>query len=120
MRLPTVRGAGARWPASPHWFVLHTLLPQTHALRTVATLLQAVLALLLVWIEPRAGTAPVLLVMLVAQAQAGMTWPPLRVLLLALVLNAGMYAVVSARRLRSRLVKPTRISLEASRFRCSL
>ncbi|RNK39059.1 two-component sensor histidine kinase, partial [Xanthomonas vasicola pv. vasculorum] len=32
------------------------------------------------------------LVMLVAQA--GMTWPPLRVLLLALVLNAGMYAVL--------------------------
>ncbi|WP_184369424.1 MULTISPECIES: sensor histidine kinase [Xanthomonas] len=73
-------------------FVLHTVLPQALALRTVATLLQAVLALLLVWMEPRAGTAPVLLVMLVAQA--GMTWPPSRVLLLALVLNAGMYALL--------------------------
>ncbi|MXV49165.1 sensor histidine kinase [Xanthomonas sp. LMG 8993] len=71
---------------------LHTVLPSLHALRTVATLLQAVLALLLVWMEPRVGTAPVLLVMLVAQA--GMTWPPVRVLLLALVLNAGMYALL--------------------------
>ncbi|UOT00726.1 sensor histidine kinase [Xanthomonas arboricola] len=73
-------------------FLLHTVLPSLHALRTVATLLQAVLALLLVWMEPRAGTAPVLLVMLVAQA--GMTWPPVRVLLLALALNAGMYALL--------------------------
>ncbi|OOW83135.1 histidine kinase [Xanthomonas axonopodis pv. clitoriae] len=94
--MPDASAHGAwRWGALAGFtalFVLHTVLPQTHALRTVATLLQAVLALLLVWIEPRAGTAPVLLVMLVAQA--GMTWPPLRVLLLALALNAGMYAVL--------------------------
>ncbi|CAG2082368.1 sensor histidine kinase [Xanthomonas euroxanthea] len=73
-------------------FLLHTVLPPLHALRTVATLLQAAMALLLVWMEPRAGTAPVLLVMLVAQA--GMTWPPARVLLLALALNAGMYVLL--------------------------
>ncbi|WP_248842356.1 histidine kinase, partial [Xanthomonas euvesicatoria] len=94
--MPDASAYGAwRWGALAGFtalFVVHTVLPQTHALRTVATLLQAALALLLVWMEPHAGTAPVLLVMLVAQA--GMTWPPLRVLLLALVLNAGMYAVL--------------------------
>ncbi|MEG8065326.1 sensor histidine kinase [Xanthomonas hortorum pv. gardneri] len=73
-------------------FLLHSLLRPLPVLRNGALLLQAVLALLLVWMEPHAGTAPVLLVLLVAQA--GMAWPPLRVLPLALALNAGMYAVL--------------------------
>ncbi|PPU37301.1 sensor histidine kinase [Xanthomonas arboricola] len=94
--VPDASPQGAwRWGALAGFtalFLLHTVLPPMHALRNGATLLQAVMALLLVWMEPRAGTAPVLLVMLVAQA--GMTWPPARVLLLALALNAGMYALL--------------------------
>lgn len=86
---------------SPHgalrWLVLgaftvlflgHDLLPWAWS-RHVALVLQAIAALALVWLEPRAGTAPVLLVMVIAAA--AMCWPRWVVALLALVLDIGMY-----------------------------
>ncbi len=73
-------------------FVGHDLLPRPW-LRHAALLVQSASALALVWLEPRAGTAPVLLVVVVAQA--AMHWSRGRVLALALALNAGMYAALA-------------------------
>lgn len=61
--------------------------------RHAALVLMAATALALVWLEPRTGTAPVLLVMVIATA--AMCWPARLVVLLALLLNLGMYAALS-------------------------
>jgi signal transduction histidine kinase len=74
-------------------FVSHDLLPPRWGLRHAALLVQGAAALALIWLEPRVGTAPVLLVVVVAQV--AMCWPRWAVLVFALVLNAGMYAVLA-------------------------
>ncbi|WP_434026823.1 histidine kinase [[Pseudomonas] boreopolis] len=92
--------------ASPHgalrWLLLgafavllhvHELLPSRWHLRHAALLVQGAAAVALIWLEPRAGTAPVLLVVLVAQA--AMRWPRWAVLAFAVVLNTGMYAALA-------------------------
>ncbi len=74
-------------------FVAYDLMTTTR-LRTVTLLLQAALALLLIWLEPRAGTAPVLLVMLVAES--AMAWPRNGVIAFVIALDIGMYLVLTA------------------------
>ncbi len=73
-------------------FVIHDHLSGRNGLRAIAIAAQAVLALLLVWMEPRAGTAPILLVVVIAQL--GMLWPPRRVLIAAVALNAVLYLLL--------------------------
>ena len=55
---------------------------------------QALCALALVWLAPRNGTTPVLLV--VVAAQLGMRWPLRRTLLAMLVLNVAFYVLLRA------------------------
>ena len=55
---------------------------------------QALSALALVWLAPRNGTTPVLLV--VVAAQLGMMWPLRRTLLAMLVLNIAFYLLLRA------------------------
>lgn len=57
-------------------------------------LVQAVCALVLIWLTPRMGVSPVLLVMLVASIASG--WPPRVVIPVALVLNIAMYLILRA------------------------
>ncbi|WJI15775.1 histidine kinase [Pseudoxanthomonas winnipegensis] len=63
-------------------------------LRDAALCVQAALALWLVYLEPRAGTAPVLLVMLVAHA--AMCWRPAVVLAFGVAINVGLYLTLDA------------------------
>ncbi|MCD0244788.1 sensor histidine kinase [Xanthomonas melonis] len=91
--IPSTHG-GWRWVALAGFtvlFLLHDLLPRQYVVRNVSLLLQAALGLGLTALQPRAGTSPVLLVMLVAQL--AMVWPPLRVVAMALAMNAIMYAL---------------------------
>lgn len=73
-------------------FVGRELLPRPW-LRHAALVLQGAAALALIWLEPRAGAAPVLLVVVIATA--AMCWTRGAVLAFALVLNAGMYAALA-------------------------
>ncbi|WP_082028808.1 sensor histidine kinase [Xanthomonas sacchari] len=73
-------------------FVAHDRLKARPVLADAALCVQAVLALWLVYLEPRAGTAPVLLVMLVAHA--AMRWRPAAVLTFGLAVNAGLYLML--------------------------
>lgn len=85
--------AAARWIALAVFcglLLCDDLLPA--AWRTAAILAQATAALALIRLEPGAGTAPVLLVVLVAQA--AMAWAPGRALALVLALNLGMYLLL--------------------------
>ncbi|MEA9865624.1 sensor histidine kinase [Xanthomonas campestris] len=72
-------------------FLFRALLPPRPLPQHAALLVQALLAVALIWLEPRTGTSPVLLVLVAAQA--AMRWQPPQVLALMLVLNAAMYAV---------------------------
>ncbi|MEA9579917.1 sensor histidine kinase [Xanthomonas nasturtii] len=72
-------------------FLLRYLLPPRPLPQRGALLLQALLAVALVWLEPRTGTSPVLLVLVVAQA--AIRWQPPQVLSLMLVINAATYAI---------------------------
>ncbi len=72
-------------------FLLRYLLPPRPLPQRGALLLQALLAVALVWLEPRTGTSPVLLVLVVAQA--AIRWQPPQVLALMLVINAATYAI---------------------------
>ncbi|WP_164274767.1 histidine kinase [Stenotrophomonas sp. B1-1] len=88
-------GAGARWCALGLFlllFALHSQLPTRHGVRLLAAVLQTGLAVAMVALEPRTGTAPILLVALVAQL--GEHWPPRVVLALALPANLAMYLVL--------------------------
>jgi len=88
-------GAPLRWAVLGLFlllFALHSQLPTRHGVRLLAALLQAALAVAMVALEPRTGTAPILLVTLVAQL--GEHWPPRRVAALALAANVAMYAVL--------------------------
>lgn len=88
-------GVGLRWTVLGAFlllFVVHARLPTRHGLRAIAAVLQALLALAVAALEPRTGTAPVLLVVLVAQLAEH--WPPRFVVALALLANVGLYAVL--------------------------
>jgi len=77
-------------------FLLPDLLPVQRGRRVLpyALLVEAACALALVWLAPRGGTAPVLLVVLVAQVALAM--PP-RVTILALAaLNVALYLLLRA------------------------
>ncbi|MBB5886327.1 sensor histidine kinase [Xanthomonas sp. LMG 8992] len=62
--------------------------------RDAALWLEAAAAMVLVWLEPHVGTAPVLLVVVVAQV--ALQWPPRPVLVLALLANLGTFLALSA------------------------
>ncbi|SEM24329.1 Signal transduction histidine kinase [Pseudoxanthomonas sp. GM95] len=68
--------------------------PEYSARRIAVVLLEVACALGLAWLAPRQGTAPVLLVMVVAQLS--MLWPPRVVLVVALLLDAALYVVLRA------------------------
>ncbi len=70
-------------------FIAYDWIKVRPVLRNAALCTQAVLALWLVCLEPRAGTAPVLLVMLVAHA--ALCWRPAVVLSFALAIDVGLY-----------------------------
>lgn len=76
-------------------YLLGELVPQRSRLRALLYGVEAGCALSLVWIAPRTGTAPVLLVILIARL--AVTYPPLRVLLLTVLLNLSVYWVLRAR-----------------------
>jgi len=89
-------------PLAPlHWVLLSLFAVCTvgqhgwpeHSPRRIAVIvLEIACALGLVWLAPRQGTAPVLLVMVIAQLS--MLWPPRVVLVIALLLDAALYAVL--------------------------
>lgn len=98
-------------PAAWRWtaigvFALPLLLSGTvlspPRLRDVLVWLQAGAALALVWMEPRAGTAPVLLVVVVARV--ALVWEPRRVLLMVLLVNLGTFLVLHAAGFRRALL----------------
>lgn len=73
-------------------FVVHGWASMPSRVRAAAAVLQALLAVVLVALQPRTGTAPVLLVVLVAQLAEH--WPPRFVLGVALLANLAVYAVL--------------------------
>lgn len=73
-------------------FVAHGWARLPTRVRAVAAVLQALLAVALIALQPRTGTAPVLLVVLVAQLAEH--WPPRFVLAVALLANLAEYAVL--------------------------
>ncbi|PSM15175.1 sensor histidine kinase [Stenotrophomonas maltophilia] len=92
-----VQGAGARLSQASLGaflllFVVHGWAAMPTRVRALAAVLQAVLAIALVALQPRTGTAPVLLVVLVAQLAEH--WPPRFVLGVALLANLAMYLVL--------------------------
>lgn len=87
--------AAWRWPVAGLFVLLllgYRFLPAPR-LRDAALWLQAVAALALVWLEPSVGTAPVLLVVVVAQV--ALLWEPRRVLALAILANLGTFLLLS-------------------------
>lgn len=66
--------------------------PEFSARRIAMIVLEIACALGLVWLAPHQGTAPALLVMVIAQLS--MLWPPRVVLVIALLLDAALYAVL--------------------------
>lgn len=64
------------------------------ALRACLLLLEPALALALMWLDPRPGTAQVLLVVWITQVATA--WPVRRAMLAALAANVAMYAVFRA------------------------
>ncbi|GAB3387501.1 sensor histidine kinase [Lysobacter fragariae] len=79
-------------------------LVREHARRLETALLwfEAIVALLLVWLAPRVGTAQVLLV--VWTAQIATCWSPRRALLSVLLADAAVYAILVASGLDSPLI----------------
>lgn len=74
-------------------FLWHDLLTSRRGVVSAALLLQAALALALLWTERHVGTVPVLLVVLAGQA--GTVWPPRAVGALLVVMYGSMYAMLS-------------------------
>ncbi|WP_371180697.1 sensor histidine kinase [Xanthomonas sacchari] len=70
--------------------------------RDAALWVEAAAAMALVWLEPHVGTAPVLLVVVVAQV--ALQWPPRPVLALALLANLGTFLALSATGIRHPLL----------------
>ncbi len=70
-------------------FVIYDHLPVRSRWRLVSDVLLALTALALVWLEPRVGTLPVLLVVLIAHLAEH--WPARTVLLSALAVNVCLY-----------------------------
>jgi len=75
-------------------FIAYDWIKGQTVLRDAALCVQAALALWLVYLEPRAGTAPVLLVMLVAHV--AMCWRPPVVLAFGVAINVGLYLTLGA------------------------
>lgn len=73
-------------------FLAYDHLPPRTPLRLASDVVQALLALWLAWLEPRVGTVPVLLVVLVAHLAEH--WPPRVVLATTVVLNVVLYLVL--------------------------
>ncbi len=73
-------------------FLLHDLLPARSVWRVPVDITQAVAALGLLWLIPRTGTAPVLIVVLVAHLASH--WSPRVVLASALLLNLCVYLIL--------------------------
>lgn len=73
-------------------FVVHGWASMPVRVRALAATVQALLAVALVALQPRTGTAPVLLVVLVAQLAEH--WPPRFVLAVAMLANLAVYAVL--------------------------
>ncbi|PII19192.1 two-component sensor histidine kinase [Stenotrophomonas sp. LMG 10879] len=89
------QGAGLRWAVLGLFLLLfaaHSQLPTRQGVRLIAGIVQAGLAVAMVALEPRTGTAPILLVVLVAQLAEH--WPPRVVLVIALAANIALYAVL--------------------------
>lgn len=86
-------------------FLLVDWLEKRHPrLRDLALLVMSLLALLLIWQDPKPGVAPILLVIWVAVA-AG-EWPTRRVLIAALLANLAFYLIM-----RGHFVAPLRMVL---------
>ncbi|MEN5264832.1 histidine kinase [Stenotrophomonas sp. TWI587] len=75
-------------------FIAYDHLPPRPSIRVASDVVQAILALWLAWLEPRIGTVPVLLVVLVAHLAEH--WPPRQVLVATVLLNVGLYAALRA------------------------
>lgn len=86
-------------------FVVHGWAAMPTGARAFAALLQAVLAVALVALQPRTGTAPVLLVVLVAQLAEH--WPARFMLVVAVLANLALYAVLR----RSGFIQPLLVVL---------
>ena len=90
--VPNTAEDGLRWALLGTFmavFIAYDRLPVRSGLRLASDILQGLVALALVWLEPRVGTLPVLLVVLVAHLAEH--WPPRTVLLSALALNVALY-----------------------------
>ncbi|HBS62699.1 MAG TPA: two-component sensor histidine kinase, partial [Stenotrophomonas sp.] len=93
--LPSDANGALRWGVLGAFialFLAYDHLPARSPLRLASDVLQALLALWLAWLEPRVGTVPVLLVVLVAHLAEH--WPPRPVLAATLLLNISLYAVL--------------------------
>ncbi len=93
--LPSDANGALRWGVLGAFIVLflaYDHLPARSPLRLASDVLQALLALWLAWLEPRVGTVPVLLVVLVAHLAEH--WPPRAVLATTLALNVSLYLVL--------------------------
>lgn len=67
-------------------------MPRRSLLRAAAYLFQAACAFVLIWMAPRTGIAPVVLVILIAEL--AMEYPPRVVLVLAVLINAVLYGLL--------------------------
>lgn len=97
--------ASAAWRWSAVTLFLLLLLGAHHLpvrWRNAALWLEAAAAMALVWLEPHVGTAPVLLVVVVAQV--ALEWPPRQVLVLGLLANLGTFLALSAAGIRHPLL----------------
>jgi signal transduction histidine kinase len=93
--VPSDTDGALRWGVLAVFIVLflaYDHLPPRSPLRLASDVLQAMLALWLCWLEPRVGTAPVLLVVLVAHLAEH--WSPRAVLATTVVLNVALYLVL--------------------------
>lgn len=74
------------------FLAIDTVPPHRGVLRAMLYAVLAACAYTLVWLAPRTGTAPVLLVVTIAALT--MDYPPRRILALAVVMNLGLYLVL--------------------------
>ncbi|HAI45247.1 Sensor histidine kinase DesK [compost metagenome] len=93
--MPADAGGALRWGLLGVFMVLflaYDHLPARSPLRLASDVVQMLVALWLAWLEPRVGTMPVLLVVLVAHLAEH--WSPRAVLGIAVVLNVSLYLLL--------------------------
>ncbi|MEG2804960.1 histidine kinase [Stenotrophomonas sp.] len=93
--VPTDAGGALRWGLLGTFmavFLAYDHLPARSPLRLASDVLQMGIALWLAWLEPRVGTMPVLLVVLVAHLAEH--WSPRAVLATAVALNVSLYLLL--------------------------